>query len=247
MLYDMNCCMMPSADSDHKKYINNCVNAFRKLRADGVENVVLNLSFNNLDETISDYIKRRDMSLSLLNQSDADLSSFKIIKGSVCTFSCSLFDDPDVEKLCIGSTKYIYIEFPSDKPLNPNDIRVLHAFSAKGTYKIVICNVERLLFTTQYELIEKLMRGNILGLVGSSSFEEKKMRTSVLELIKNGYAHLIGSSSSPKCDDIFSIEKAVNFVSKKVSKDVGDRLSYNSKLLLSDANIRDIKVVWGNI
>lgn len=244
MRIEMNSCMLADVN-DKENSIAACEKVFKKYTSDKVETIVLNKRFSSLDETVSEHIKQRDLSMSLLRNSNVDLSEYKILKGTMCKYSFSLFDDPEIDKLCLENTKYLYLEFPFDKALTPEDIRLVNSFVAKGKYKVIIANVEKLLFKTKFDIVEKLMKGNVLGLVSARCLEDKGLRDVVIELFEKNYAHILGTNLDPRAKNICSIKKCESIIAKKLSKAALERILENNENVLKDYPVRDIRVNWG--
>ena len=86
-----------------------------KLYEQGVTHAVSTSHFYRYDESISDFIARRDKAYSELRSylsAERITHIPEIIMGAEVYFTTALANDPDLEKLCISGTDYILIESP---------------------------------------------------------------------------------------------------------------------------------------
>lgn len=116
-----------------------------KLREQGVTHAVSTSHFYRYDETVSDFLKRREEAYLKLQSflSENGISDIpEIILGAEVYFSTALADDPLLEKLCIENTDHILIELPYSK-LTANIIDSYRNLACCGRVRPVLAHIER--------------------------------------------------------------------------------------------------------
>lgn len=203
-----------------------------KLYEQGVTHAVSTSHFYRYDESIGDFLARRDRAYSELR---AYLSAERIthvpeiILGAEVYFTTALIDDPDLEKLCIGDTDYILIELPYTQ-ITQNVKDSFRSLAACGRVRPILAHLERYAAYAGEETLFELLESAPAQINCESVLSAPSCRLAA-KLLKSGGVAALGSD----CHNMTTRAPKFSEARKKLSRKIGAGVF--TELMVSSAEI----------
>ncbi len=228
-MIDFHTHILPQID-DGASSVEESIEMIRNLQSQGVNTIVSTSHYYIQDETVDEFIARRNASYDRLityaKHNDIKLPS--IILGAEVLFS-PILCDIDCKPLCIGTTPYILLEMPYTE-FSSAHFKALENFINVSGLQCILAHVERYYHFNNDKTVQKLASHDVLCQINAGSVIDKKTRKKTLKLIKNGFAHLLGSDSHNMSSRKPNIEDAMTILNKKK---LGAELMSNATELLN--------------
>ena len=192
---DIHTHILPSVD-DGAQSLENALELLRLEKQRGVERVMLTPHFYPQEETLTDFLARRDLSYTalLFHWEEGAMPQLKL--GAEVHYSPALVE-MELEQLTLGRGNYLLLELPVDE--RPTCIeQVIDKICRKGITPI-LAHVERYpYFRRQPELLQRLVQAGALGQISARALQDKKDRSFGESCIKNGLGHIVASDLHSK-------------------------------------------------
>lgn len=158
-----------------------------------VNTVVLTPHFRPENESLNDFLKRREASFERLKKCLPASVPIRMLLGSETFLSSSLFHCEDISPLCIGG-RYLLVELPYSIRFTQSVCQQIMKISyAYGVYPI-LAHIERYDDLMQHpKILESLVEDGLLTQINLSSWSSVWTRWRLEKLIKRGFVHLLGS------------------------------------------------------
>ena len=111
MYVDFHSHILPGADHGSLS-LKTSLAQLRNAAAAGVDTIVATPHFYIEEDSVESFLRRREESFSLLCENNS--SGIEIVKAAEVQLGIGVSELPDLEKLCVGNTKYILLEFPPE-------------------------------------------------------------------------------------------------------------------------------------
>lgn len=220
MFVDFHSHVLPRADHGAKNSAMS-LSQLREASLCGIDTVVATPHFYIEHDTVDSFLSRRESCYSALEEKND--TGVKVIKAAEVRLDIGISELPDLEKLCIGNTKYILLEFPPE-PWQYWYFDFLKEIEARGLCP-VIAHIDRYSARGREKLLSLGYKTqiNATALLG---FGKKKYYS---KLIEEDKVHVIGSDSHGDGTDSYPF-----FV--KAARKLGDnmeKLAFNSRRILT--------------
>jgi protein-tyrosine phosphatase len=201
-MIDLHTHILPGMD-DGAKNRNEALALISLLKAQGVTKIVLTPHYYPDLESLSDFLRRRDISYRSIADCDVEL-----ILGSETYLSEPLFATDSIEGLCIGKSEYLLLELPYIDKWSQGVYRQIDHLIAKYNICPIIAHVERYEAVKEHKekAFQKLVDLGCMLQFNVDSFVNRNTRSETLKLTKEGWVDFIGSdchniaSRAPKYD-----------------------------------------------
>ncbi len=223
MYIDIHSHILPHVD-DGAKSREESIGMLKMLKEQGVLAVAATPHFYaSREKSFEEFLVRRESSYNAL-KSVVSNDLPEIFLGSEVHFFSGISSFTELEKLCMGNSKYILIELPykkiSDKTVN----EIIEINLSRGLTPI-LAHIERYRRFEGFEKVKQLIRdGFAIGQVNAYSLLRFKYRKSTLRLLGDGYARLIASDCHSPEYNPPKIERALTLIGKRLGKDFCDQL-----------------------
>lgn len=209
-----------------------------KLYEQGVTHAVSTSHFYRYDESISDFIARRDKAYSELRSylsAERITHIPEIIMGAEVYFTTALANDPDLERLCISGTDYILIEMPYTQ-LTQNVTDSFRSLAACGRVRPVLAHIERYAAYAGEETLFELLdiapaQINCDSIMSAPSFRLAS------KLLKSGGIAALGSDCHNLGSRVPRFSEARKKLSRKIGAGVFNDLMDTSAAILENKDI----------
>jgi len=209
--------VLPSMD-DGSRDVEESVSMLKKLREQGVNCVIATPHFYANDESVDSFLERREKSYSMLKEKDTgDLA--EILLGAEIRYYAGIGRMEGLEKLAIGSTRYVLIEMPMTKWTEYTVKELVDISSACGV-TVILAHVERYLSLQKADVWRRLRDSGILMQVNASAFNGLLKKRKAIKLIGDGMLHFVGSD----CHNMMSRPPNISGAYDAIRKKFGDEL-----------------------
>ena len=135
-MIDFHTHILPNMD-DGSDSVATSIELLNILKNEGVELVCLTSHFYSRNESIEDFLVRRNKQYNKLNYPDLDIRL-----GAEIHYYRGISASTDIEKLCIQGTKILLIELSFSSPISDFVIREIMNLKNKG-FTVVLAHIER--------------------------------------------------------------------------------------------------------
>lgn len=222
--------ILPSLD-DGSKDVNESLAMLKMLAEQGVQKVIATPHFYANDESVDDFIERRNASYNALLAENNDLP--EIICGAEVRYYQGIGKMEGLEKLCIGNSKLLLLEMPFCK-WTEYTLSELLELSRSNAVQIVLAHIERYMQFQKESVLPMLAENGILFQVNASAFSEFATKRKVIKMLKNGLVYFIGSDCHNLKKRPPNIEAAFNVISKKLGIDFLNELNSFGQSMLDN-------------
>ena len=223
MYVDFHAHILPRADhgsSSSETSLSQLENA----KAAGVDTIIATPHFYIEQNSVEEFLARREGCYARLQKKyDGEI---KIIKAAEVQLAIGLSELPDLEKLCIGDTKYILLEFPPE-PWPYWMFDFVSDIIGKRGLKPIIAHIDRYSSHGRAKLLN--IKGAMFQVNAESLLKIGKAKRECLELLKNGGAHVIGSDVHGEGEGTYKrFSKAIKKIGDPISQ-----ITNNSRKILA--------------
>ena len=142
----------------------------------------------------------------------------EIALGAEVAFRPGLGYEQDLEKLCLGSSRYLLLEMPFSKWSTSQIRDVSNICTAQGIIP-VIAHIERYIGYQTPQILEQLQQQDVLIQMNAEYLLHFGSRRKGLKMLKNGTVHLLGTDSHNTTSRPPNLGKAIEFLRGKGALD----------------------------
>ena len=222
--------ILPEMD-DGSRSIDESLALLRLLSEQGVDKVVATPHFYANDESVGNFIARRQKAYEALCAEHFE-SLPDILLGAEVRYYMGIGRLPDLNKLCIQNSKLLLLEMPTEK-WSDYTIRELTDISNTRNVKLVLAHIERYLPMQSSKAWNKLQQAGIMMQVNASFFAEPATKRKALSLLRKGCIHMIGSDCHNVKHRPPRLGSAFEIIRKKFGDEIIDQLNKSGRSLLT--------------
>lgn len=222
-MIDFHSHILPCMD-DGSRSVEESVSMLRALSEQGVETVVATPHFYANDESVPDFLARRQASLEMLSEAITDEMP-QIITGAEVKYYEGISRLPDLKSLCIQGSRLLLLEMPMRR-WTEYVIKELVDISCSGNVTVLLAHVDRYLKFQRSGTAEYLLANDILMQINADYICNFGTRHKALGLLKKQAVHVIGSDCHNMAERAPEIGKADEIIRKKLGNDFSD--SFNN-------------------
>ncbi len=153
----------------------------------GVSVIVATPHFYLAEDTIESFLARREEAFKELEKHND--TGIQIIKASEVQIQPGLSELPDLPKLCIGDTNYIFLEFPSE-PWPCHVLDTVREIIRERRLRPIFAHIDRYSHLSR----ECMLNLNVdIQLNPGALLDSRKRRNYYLDLISQDSVHVLGS------------------------------------------------------
>ena len=186
---DLHSHILPAMD-DGCATVEESAAVLQKMLADGVEKVFSTPHYY-ARESVEEFLLRRDQSLQQLLAHMKGEEMPQICCGAEVAWFPGIGNCPQIEKLCLGSSRYLLLELPFT-PWSALVVRDVNNLCLRGMIPI-LAHFERYSSCQTKEARQKLLQTDALVQINAGSVLDFWQSFAVCDAFKKGSAHLLGS------------------------------------------------------
>lgn len=233
--------ILPGLD-DGPATVDESIEMVKTLCSQGVNTIWLTPHFYPFKESMEVFLDRREKSTAHFLQ-NFHIPNVNLILGSETYFSDYIFNISDIAPLCIGNSRYILTELPSEH----HSVDKIFSKIEKliSTYNVVpiIAHIERYpeLFGSSAYLRDLIALGCFIQTNTSSLSGGLLQKRRVTKYIKGNLIHLIGTDCHGMNHRVPDFSAGVSVLSKALGPDSVQMLNQNAREVMKDITIQEIK------
>lgn len=218
-MIDFHSHILPGMD-DGSKSAEESVAMLNALSEQGITRVAATPHFYANDESVSEFLGRRQESLERLSGSLSPQMP-QIMLGAEVRYYEGLSRHENIRDLCLQGTKLLLIEMPECR-WSEFAIRELTDIACGGRIIPVLAHIERCIFLQKKEVLFRLLHNGVLMQINAEFLNGFLSRGKAVKLLKNNQVHFIGSDSHNMQSRPPDIGKAYQTVFNKLGGDFAE-------------------------
>lgn len=192
-LYDIHGHFLPGMD-DGCKTAEESIQVLRQAKEQGVQVMFATPHYYPV-ESVEDFLQRRTAAVERLKQamgSSPEEVFPTICLGAEVALRPGLSNDPMLEKLCLGGTRYLLAELPWGG-WGSEILRELRNISAICGITPIMAHLERYVSMAGWRAVAQVLEQEVLVQVNAGSFLRFADRQAVKKILRYGGIHLLGA------------------------------------------------------
>lgn len=214
---------------------------------------IVSTSHYYAQESIDHFLKRREQAAARLlkamngrvqalrqkgQQVTADALQLPALTfGAEVAYRDTLVNDPDLEKLCFGKSRYLLLEMPFE-PWSERTLRGVEEIENLWGIKVIVAHIERYRGYADDDYIEALMDMDVTVQLNAGNFGRRKTARNAIKLIKNGRIDVFATDSHNVENRPPNMIWAIEALQKKGMDDALDAILANNAHIFAAAKGR---------
>lgn len=232
-LVETHCHILPAID-DGSQSIETSLAMVNRLKQQGAKKIILTPHYYSNTISLEDFLKARNESFEKLSEALVN-DNIELIPAAEVYISQYLFNNKNIDELCIGNSNYVLIEHPFSAPFGESDFdRLMNLYCDYGV-KPVMAHIERYkALMDEPEKIEALIDMGAIIQVNISSFVDAPffIRRKLFKYLNSGLIHIVGSDSHNLESRPPEYEEGIKAIIKKCGEEAVETLMYNANELV---------------
>lgn len=228
-MLDFHTHILPGVD-DGSRSVDESLQMLERMQKQGIETVVATPHFYANDESVDEFLARREAALQSLagrNEESPD-----ILLGAEVRYYEGISRMPDLKKLRIEGSRLLLLEMPF-RPWTEYAVKEVIDIACQGRIIPVIAHVERYLFLQKKGVATRLLESGVLFQANSSFLMGWRQRRRAMGMIQKGQIHFIGSDCHNLTDRPPNAAEAFSLIEKRLGKSFATAMiDYERELLL---------------
>lgn len=214
-----------------------------ELYRQGVSRVVLTPHFYARQDEPSSFVLNRDAAAEHLvgrldefvSNSESPVELPEIYLGSEVAFFNAISICPELDRMCIGGTKYLLVEMPFDNWTGAM-LQELYVIKNKLGITPIIAHIERYFSLFNRDMLDEMISEGMIIQSNAEAFLHLGTRRRALKLLEDGRIHILGSDCHNTEKRAPNIKDALDVIEKKLGADAIAKLCENGKSILDGAD-----------
>ena len=232
-LVETHCHILPGID-DGSPDVETSIRMVRRLKKQGAKTIILTPHYYSDSISYHDFIVKRNAAFEQLSAA-LDYDDPKLIPAAEVYITSYLFNNENLDEICIGNTRYALIEHPFSSDFSQKVYEKLLNLNYDYGIKPILAHIERYEALMNDEtLLDEYIASGCLAQVNISSFSSapRGIRKKLIKYLESGRIHLIGSDCHNLTTRPPDYEDGVKAILKKCKPRTIDRLERNANLLV---------------
>lgn len=226
--------ILPALD-DGSRNTQESLALIKALECQGINTIVATPHFYANDGTVSEFLEKRQASHEALKEK-LDQNHPRVLLGAEVKYYPGISKMADLKALRIENSKLLLLEMPMLK-WTEYTIKELSELGSFSGLTIVIAHTDRYFGFQSNAALERLYESGILMQVNASYFISPLTRKKAIKELMSGQIHFIGSDCHNMTSRAPQMDKAFEFICKKVGDDILMQLNEYGGSLLKKINI----------
>ncbi len=223
--------ILPRMDDGSKDEAES-IGLLNMLSGQNVDSVILTPHFYANDETVDNFLKRRNNSFdSLKRKLCGDLP--KLYCGAEVKYYSGISKMSNLKSLAIGESKLLLIEMPFSV-WTEYTVREMEEIARSGEIVPVIAHIDRYIGFQKPFTLERLIESGVLIQANADYFIKLSSRHTALNLLKKNNIHFIGSDCHNLDIRPPRLDKAFKVIGKKLGYSFLDQMNDFGLSLISN-------------
>lgn len=215
-MIDFHSHILPKMD-DGSRNVEESLLMLNALAEQGISRVIATPHFYANDESVSEFLNRRQVSFERLKVSMSDdMPQVKL--GAEVRFYEGISRLEGLESLCIEGTRLLLLEMSMQR-WTEYTLKEITDISCRGKVVPVLAHLERYMNFQRADDLNGLLANGVLVQVNASFISKFLTRRKAIGLLKNGAVHFLGSDCHNMSDRAPDIGDAFKIIENKLGKE----------------------------
>lgn len=225
---------LPDMD-DGCKSANEAVALLKESYCQGIEKMFATPHYYPV-ESVERFLERRERSAQLLRAQlkEEQTAVPEYVLGAEVAFYRGLSQNPELEKLCLGQSRYLLLEMPFQK-WSGDMIREVSSICGTRGIIPILAHIERYISQQRTEILEQLLNLNVLVQMNAEALLRFGSRGQARSMLKNDVVQLLGSDCHNLTSRPQNLGQAIVHLEKRGMKDVLSPLARMSQRIFAEA------------
>lgn len=197
----------------------------------GVKTVIATPHFYANDETVTDFIGRRQKAYEAL-KAQLPEGAPDILLGAEVRYYRGISRMENIEALRIQGSKLLLLEMPM-RDWTESMIKDLMELAGSGSVQLVLAHIDRYWGLQNRDVWDRLYENGILMQANAGFFTGFSTKRKAISLLKDGMVRLIGSDGHNMTTRPPHLEKAFDVIGKKLGKEYLEQMTHYGYSLLT--------------
>lgn len=202
------------------------------LQKQGVDRIIATPHFYANSDTVESFLERRNASYNEL-KAFLPQNSPEILLGAEVRYYTGVSRLTALDSLCIQNSKLLLLEMPFSA-WTEYTVKEVLSMSAWGDITIVLAHIERYLSMQKTDVLSDFLQNGILLQMNAEAFTRVLSRRRALKLLQNRAVSLIGSDCHGVSYRPPLMDKAFEYIEKKLGSDFITEMSEYQATLFGD-------------
>lgn len=211
-MIDFHTHILPNMDDGSQSVVES-VELLNTLENEGVKLVCLTSHFYPRNESIDDFLARRQKSFESLKRYKGDM---ELRLGSEVHYYRGISASENIDSLCIENTNILLVELSFNSPINDGVINELISLKNKG-YRVILAHVER--YGIDEDTLIYMHNSGLLLQVNTEFFNGFFNSRRALKWLEKGIIDVIGSDCHNTNDRIPNYSKTMKLIADKLGNE----------------------------
>lgn len=230
-MIDFHAHILPGID-DGSESVDESMIMLDSMKNQGIKTVVATPHFYANDESVDDFIERRNAAYSSLKERSTNEP--EIVLGAEVRYYDGISRLPDLKKLRIEGSKLLLLEMPFNQ-WTEYAVKEIIDIAGRGKITLVLAHIERYLTMQKSGVLSRLLDNGVLLQSNASFFIGRFSRSKAIKMIKNNQIHFIGSDCHNMSDRAPNAAKAFSIIQNKLGDAFAeDYINYGNELFLQN-------------
>lgn len=232
-LVETHCHILPGID-DGSPDVETSVRMVRRLKKQGAKAIILTPHYYSDSIAYDEFIAKRNAAFEKLSAA-LDYDDPKLIPAAEVYITRYLFNNENLDGLCIGNTRYALIEHPFSSDFSQKIYERLLNLNYDYGIKPILAHIERYdALMNDEELLDEYIAAGCLAQVNISSFSSshRGTRKRLIKYLESGRIHFIGSDCHNLTSRSPDYEDGIKVILKKCGPQAIELLERNANLLI---------------
>ena len=231
-MVDFHSHILPAMD-DGSESVEQSLQMLAAMQAQGIDTVVATPHFDMRQEKPEQFLARRRESFKKL-QKEAPSNIWVIPGAEVLYCGVPLHRCEDLDKVCIGDTRYLLIETLSPAWTEEFCLDLQYLMMERNIIPI-LAHIERYYFIGKNRsLIRALRRDGVLLQMNAEAFLHPKMRRRAMKIFKKESVHIRGSDCHNLTQRPPNLGQAVALMQRQMGGEILDWFAKQAETILGD-------------
>lgn len=158
----------------------------------------------------------------------------QICLGAEVAYRPGLGHEENLEKLCLGKSRYLLLEMPFSR-WGKAEEREVRSICVTGGVTPILAHIERYFDYQDKRVLMGILELDVLVQMNAEHIVDRSTRRNALKLLKNGIVQLLGTDCHNMTDRAPNLESALALLQKKRMNDVLSRIIRFSEDVFEEA------------
>ncbi|MBQ6839380.1 MAG: hypothetical protein IJO45_01650 [Oscillospiraceae bacterium] len=188
-------------------------------------------------EPVEAFLQRRTEAVQRLEayiQSQGVQDIPQILLGAEVAYRPGLGYEENIEKLCLGNSRYLLLEMPFSR-WGKAEEREVRNLGVTGGVIPILAHIERYFDYQDKRTLAGILEQDVLVQMNAEALLDPAVRRQALKLVKRGIVQLLGTDCHNMTDRAPNLDKALAFLQKKKMADAISQIIYYSEEVCGEA------------